>query len=141
MRLKNICGSNFWWTSKERRKGLPTWQQTRKMNNVIAVHSTFSLNWICKKKAIIFRETWETLSIYFPISIWPHGLVHVPLVLAKQFFFICRQKFSKKRYNSTDRQKRCFSVFWSLLRQNLPFFRASRLQAKRKWTVVKPREI
>lgn len=91
---------------KRTKKGLPTWQQTRKMNNVIAVHSTFSLNWICKKKAIIFRETWETLSIYFPISIWPHGLVHVPLVLAKQFFFICRQKLSKKRYNSTDRQKR-----------------------------------
>lgn len=24
-----------------------TWQHTRKMNRVIAVHSTFSLNWIC----------------------------------------------------------------------------------------------
>lgn len=30
-----------------------TWQHTRKINNVIAVHNTFSLNWICGKMIIV----------------------------------------------------------------------------------------
>jgi hypothetical protein len=35
-------------TVKQLRVFLLTWQHTRKMNKVMAVHSTFSRNWICK---------------------------------------------------------------------------------------------
>lgn len=34
------------WKTDERKIERLTWQQTRKMNSVIAVHKTFSLNWI-----------------------------------------------------------------------------------------------
>lgn len=56
-----------------------TWQHTRKMNRVMAVHSTFSLNWICEGgkhpvgKHPIIQESRHMLTHTFLSGFWISG--------------------------------------------------------------------
>lgn len=58
MKQKLLTLSAFYFISTEhtysetQKTSVPTWQHTKKMKSVIAVHSTFSLNWI-------YRTDWR----------------------------------------------------------------------------------
>lgn len=78
---------------------LLTWQQTRKMKSVIAVHNTFSLKWICKVKR---GDCLEKLEIHYqPIPFWPHANVHVRLVINQTLLHSYDPKIREKHNNST----------------------------------------
>lgn len=68
------------------------WQQTKNMNRVIAVHNTFSLNWICKGR---YQQQRNKFGYYTVCKYMRFLKIYIILIIIYNFSFLSHTVFSK----------------------------------------------